>query len=228
VLWLLWLAFLVPLLFGLRVQRRLQEVFARYREVPNHNGVTGEQAARTLLDEHGLGRVRLESTPGELSDHYDGELDVLRLSDPVRTERSVAAMGIAAHEVGHAVQDAEGSRVYRARRTVGEPIAKLAPWSGLIFIGGFWLGIPVLMALSIALAIGLVVFAIVTVPVELGASRRALAMLMSTGLANPVEADAVRAVLRAAASTYFVNVISQLGWLVALVAISEAGRQAAT
>jgi Zn-dependent membrane protease YugP len=146
----------------------------------------------------------------------------------VGDDRSVAAMGIAAHEVGHALQDAEGSRVYRARRTVGEPVAQLAPWSGLIFIGGFWFGIPVLMALSIAFAAALVLFAAVTVPVELGASRRALEILMSSGLANASESDAVRSVLRAAAMTYFVNVISQLGWLVAIVAIAEAGRQAAT
>jgi Zn-dependent membrane protease YugP len=224
----LWLLLLAPLGLGLVVQRQLQTVFARYQKVPNHGDVTGAQVARALLDAHGLAKVRIESTPGELTDHYDGEQKVLRLSQVVGGERSVAAIGIAAHEVGHALQDAERNGVYRARKAVGEPIAAFAPWSFVVFIGGFWLGIPLLMVLSIAFAAGLALFAIVTVPVELGASRRAVELLQSTGLTDPREAKGVRTVLRAAAMTYFVGVVAQLGWLVALVATAEAARQVAT
>ena len=104
---LFWLLLLAPLVVGLLVQRRLRSVFARYRAVANRAGVTGAQLARTLLDAHGLGQVRLELTPGFLSDHYDGATHTLRLSEVVARERSVAAVGIAAHEVSHAYQDAE-------------------------------------------------------------------------------------------------------------------------
>ena len=132
----------------------------RYRRVPNRARVSGSEVATRLLGEHGLQRVRVEQTPGALSDHYDGTAGALRLSEPVATERSVAAMGIAAHEVSHAYQDADGNRAYRIRKAVAEPLAKFAPFSALFFIGGFWLGIPVLMALSLLYVFGLVVFAL--------------------------------------------------------------------
>jgi Zn-dependent membrane protease YugP len=225
---LFWLLLLAPLVVGLLVQRRLRSVFARYREVANRAGVTGAQLARTLLDAHGLGQVRLELTPGFLSDHYDGATHTLRLSEVVARERSVAAVGIAAHEVSHAYQDAEGSRVYRARRAVGEPLAKLAPWSGFFFIGGFWFDIPILMVLSIAYAAGMVVFALATLPVEFGASHRALALLRSTGFTDAEETDEIERVLRAAALTYVVGLLQQLGLLFALVLVAETARRLAT
>jgi hypothetical protein len=116
VVYLFWLLILVPVVAGLAAQQRLLSVFARYRGISNRAGVTGAQVARALLDAHGLARVRLELTPGFLSDRYDGEAQALSLSEVVAGERSVAAIGIAAHEVSHALQDAEGSRVYRVRR----------------------------------------------------------------------------------------------------------------
>ena len=225
---LFWLLLLAPLVVGLLVQRRLRSVFARYRAVANRAGVTGAELARTLLDAHGLGQVRLELTPGFLSDHYDGATHTLRLSEVVARERSVAAVGIAAHEVSHAYQDAEGSRVYRARRAVGEPLAKLAPWSGFFFIGGFWFDIPILMVLSIAYAAGMVVFALATLPVEFGASHRALALLQSTGFTDAEETDEIERVLRAAALTYVVGLLQQLGLLFALVLVAETARRLAT
>jgi Zn-dependent membrane protease YugP len=225
---LLWLLLLVPLIAGLLVQRRLHSIFTRYRAVANRAGVTGAELARALLDAHGLGRVRIERAPGFLTDHYDGAAGRLRLSDAVASERSVAALGIAAHEVSHAYQDAEGSRVYRARRAVGEPLARLAPWSGFFFIGGFWLDVPVLMVLSLAYVAGMVIFALATLPVEFGASRRALALLRVTRLTDAEETAEVRRVLRAAALTYVVGLLQQLGLLFALVLIAEATRRLAT
>ena len=225
---LFWLLLLLPLVAGLLVRRRLRSVFARYRAVANRAGVTGAQLARTLLDAHGLGAVRLELAPGFLSDHYDGSARTLRLSDVVARERSVAAMGIAAHEVSHAYQDAEGSRLYRARRVVGEPLARVAPWSGFLFIGGFWFGVPILMVLSVAYVAGMVVFALATLPVEIGASHRALALLRGAGLTDAEEAGEVGQVLRAAALTYVVGLLQQLGLLFALVLVAEATRRVAT
>lgn len=219
---LLWLLFVVPLLLSFAAQARVQRVFARYRAVPNHAGVTGAEVARALLDVHGLQAVRLQLLPGTLTDQYDPDRHVVGLSASVARERSVASMGIAAHEVSHVYQDADGNRAYRARRVIGEPLMRLAPWSGMVFIGGFWLGIPVLIVLSLVYACGLVLFAIATVPVETGASRRAMDLLRRTGLANDREAEGVGRVLRAAALTYIVGVLRQVAIFVALLAVAEA------
>jgi Zn-dependent membrane protease YugP len=140
----------------------------------------------------------------------------------VATERSVAAMGIAAHEVSHAYQDADGSRAYRIRKAVAEPLAKLAPFSALFFIGGFWFGIPLLAVLSLIYVAGLVIFALATLPVELGASRRALELLASSHLADAEEVSEVRSVLRAAAFTYVAGLARQIGFFAALVLVAEA------
>jgi Zn-dependent membrane protease YugP len=145
----LWLLLLAPVVLGLGAQRIVTHEFGRYRRVGNHAGVSGAEAARALLDAHGLDRVAVAAAPGTLTDAYDDAARELRLSEPVARERSVAALGVAAHEVGHAYQDAEGSRAYRLRKSVGEPLARLAPWSGLFFVGGFWFGVPILTALSL-------------------------------------------------------------------------------
>ena len=110
---------------------------------------------------------------------------------------------------------------------MAEPLARVAPWSGLFFIGGFWLGIPILMVLSVAYVAGLVLFALTTVPVELGASRRALRLLEGTGLTDAAETGAVRRVLRAAALTYVAGLLRQVGLFCALVLLGEAAREVA-
>src|SRR3954454_10716658 len=219
---LFWLLLLAPLVGGLFAQRRVTEVFKTYRGVPNRAHISGSEAATTLLGAHGLQRVRVESYPGSLTDHYDGAAGALRLSEPVATERSVAAMGIAAHEVSHAYQDADGSRAYRLRKAVAEPLSKFAPFSALFFIGGFWFGIPVLAVLSLIYVFGLVLFALATLPVELGASRNALDLLARSHLADAEEVGEVRSVLRAAAFTYIAGLARQLGFFAALLLVAEA------
>ena len=223
-----WLLLLVPLLLALGAQRLLQSVFRRYGAVANRAGVTGAEAARALLDAHGLQQVRLELVPGALTDHYDGEARALRLSEVVARGRSVAALGIAAHEVSHAYQDAEGSQVYRARHTIGEQLAQVAPWSGVFLLGGFWFDVPLLVVLSLVFVGGLVLFALATLPVELGASRRALKLLRETGLANATEVRGVRRVLTAAALTYVVGLLDRLGFFLAVLFLAEAARRGAT
>jgi uncharacterized protein len=218
----LWLLLLVPLGGGLLAQRRVQETFTMYRRIPNRARISGSEVAVQLLRAHGLERVRVEESPGSLTDHYDGAAGALRLSEPVATERSVAALGIAAHEVSHAYQDADGNRAYRIRKTVAEPLAKFAPFSAIFFIGGFWFGIPVLMVLSLIYVFGLVVFALATLPVELGASRRALELISTAHLADEEEVSEVRSVLNAAAFTYIAGLARQVGFFGALVLIAEA------
>jgi uncharacterized protein len=218
----LWLLLLVPLGGGLLAQRRVQETFTMYRRIPNRARISGSEVAVQLLRAHGLERVRVEESPGALTDHYDGAAGALRLSEPVATERSVAALGIAAHEVSHAYQDADGNRAYRIRKAVAEPLAKFAPFSAIFFIGGFWFGIPILMVLSLIYVFGLVVFALATLPVELGASRRALELLSTAHLADEEEVSEVRSVLKAAAFTYIAGLARQVGFFGALILVAEA------
>jgi uncharacterized protein len=224
----IWLLLLVPLLLGLAVQGLVRSVFRRYSALANHSGVTGAEAARTLLDAHGLQRVGIEIIPGFLTDHYDGRGKALRLSEPVGRERSVAALGIAGHEVSHAYQDAEGSRTYRGRQSIGEQLARVAPWSTFFLIAGFWFGVPLFIVLSLLFVGGLVLFALATLPVEIGASHRALGVLRQTGLADATEFYEIRRVLRAAALTYVVGILDRLGFFLVLLFVAEAARRVAT
>jgi Zn-dependent membrane protease YugP len=223
----IWLLLLLPFLLGLAAQGLVRAAFRRYGKIPNHSGVTGADAARALLDAHGLQPVRVEVIPGFLSDHYDGEAKALRLSEPVGRERSVAALGIAGHEVSHAYQDAEGSRTYRARHTIGKQLAQIAPWSSLFLIAGFWFGVPLFIVLSLFFVGGLVLFALATLPVEIGASQRALMLLRDTGLADAGEFREIRSVLRAAALTYAVGLFDRLGFFLVLLFVAEAARRMA-
>jgi Zn-dependent membrane protease YugP len=220
---LIWLIVLVPVALGVLAQRRVAATFRRYRAVPNHGGVTGAEVAGALLRAHGLSDIRVELAPGTLSDHYDPQAHALRLSRPVATEKSVAAIGIAAHEVAHAYQDAEGSRAYRARKRVGEPLQRLAPWSGIFLFGGLFFGSLPLLLLACLYMGGLVIFSIVTLPVELGASRRAVSLLQGTGVANAEEVPEVRHVLTAAAFTYAAGIAQQLGLFLAVLIAATAG-----
>ena len=224
----IWILLLAPFILGLAVQGLVRSVFRRYSTVANHSGVTGAEAARSLLDAHGLQSVGVEIIPGFLTDHYDGRAKALRLSEPVGRERSVSALGIAGHEVSHAYQDAEGSRTYRSRQTIGEQLERIAPWSTFFLIAGFWFGIPLFIVLSLLFVGGLVLFAIATLPVEIGASHRALGVLQQTGLADAMEFREIRRVLRAAALTYVVGILDRLGFFLVLLFVAEAARRVAT
>ena len=139
----------------------------------------------------------------------------------------MSALGIAGHEVSHAYQDAEGSRTYRARQSIGEQLAQFAPWSTFFLIAGFWFGVPLFIVLSLIFVAGLVLFALATLPVEIGASHRALMVLQQTGLADPGEFREIRRVLRAAALTYVVGLLDRLGFFLVLLFVAEAARRVA-
>jgi uncharacterized protein len=222
---LLWLLFLAPLAITLGTQQLLRGVYGRYSEIRNRAGITGAEAARALLDAHHLQRVGVQRTNGTLSDNYNGETKTLTLSRAVALEPSVAALGISAHEVAHAYQDAEGDRAYRARRSIGEPLAELAPWFTFCLLGGYWLGVPVLVLAALVYAAGLVVFAVATLPVEFGASHRALGVLREEGLTDAEEEKGVRRVLRAAALTYVVGLFDRLGYFLVLLVAAEVMRR---
>jgi len=202
-----YLLFALPaLLLAFYAQWRVSSAYGRYSRQPNGRGLSGYEAARILLRSAGLDDVRVEEVPGRLSDHYDPGKNVLRLSQGVAQNRSVASLGIVAHEVGHAVQDASHYAPLRVRSGL-VPVVRIGSWLGpLIFFAGFFLsaltGSTTIAWLGLFLFAGTVVFALVTLPVEFNASKRALQMLGSYQLADGRELGEVKQVLDAAALTY--------------------------
>ncbi|MDH7489809.1 MAG: zinc metallopeptidase [Anaerolineae bacterium] len=199
----MYLIFALPaLVLGLYAQMKIRTSYSKYLRVANARGLTGLNAARYLLDSAGLYNVEIEGTPGELSDHYDPSSRKLRLSRGVANSPSVAALGIVAHEVGHAMQHAEGYGPLRLRSAI-VPIVSIGTWLGpILFVIGFLLQAYDLAVLGVLAFAGAAVFSLITLPVELNASSRAMQMLTKTGLVTQQEYSGAKSVLSAAALTY--------------------------
>lgn len=183
-------------------QVRVKSTFQRYSEVRSSSGYTGARVAEELLRRQGITDVKVEPVSGMLADHYDPRARVLRLSPEVYGSDSLAALGVAAHETGHAVQHRVGYPALALRSAI-VPLAGVgtsAAW--ILFLLGLIFSQPALMDLGILLFLGYVLFALVTLPVEFNASARAVALLQGQGFVLPQEAQGVRAVLNAAALTY--------------------------
>ncbi len=200
---------LPPFLLVLYAQTRVRSAYERYSQQRNAYGLTGAEAARRLLDWAGLGHIPINVVPGTLSDNYDPRAKVLNLSQGVAASPSVASLGIAAHEIGHALQDAQSYAPLRARASI-VPIANIGSQLGfmLFFIGLF---IHPLAWIGVGLFAFFVLFTLVTLPVELNASSRARQLLASSGLASPAEMAGVSSVLNAAALTYVAALAQALG-----------------
>lgn len=198
-------------------QHKVKSTFSKYSEVPNQRRISGAETARFILDSKGLSDVPVEPVSGELTDHYDPRSRTLRLSTPVYGGRSVAALGIAAHEAGHALQHAEKYLPLQARGAL-VPVASLGSNFGLfIVIAGVLLQLTTLAWIGIAFFAAATVFALITLPVEFNASSRAMAELQTLGVVDRTEYDQNRKVLNAAAWTYIAGfaaaVVSLLYWV---------------
>ena len=212
---LFWVFVLPGLLLGLYAQSRIKLNVAKYSQVPTSDGITGAEVARRLLDAKGLQDVTIESTPGILSDHYDPRAKMLRLSQQVYFTPSVAAAGIAAHEAGHALQDAEDYFPMEVRTylvPIAQIAAQVAPW---LFISGLVLQLETLTWVGVILFGSSFLLAFLTLPVEFNASARARELLVSQGIIRGDEQLAgVERVLGAAAWTYVAAAVSAIGvWL---------------
>jgi Zn-dependent membrane protease YugP len=180
----------------------VSSTFQRYLRVASSSGLTGAQVARRILDSNGLYDVAVEQVGGHLTDHYDPRRKVLRLSAPVYGSTSVAALGVAAHETGHAIQHARNYVPLGIRNNLF-PIASIGSQMAFpLFIMGFVFQWDVLMLVGIWFFIAALAFQVVTLPVEFDASRRAIALLTNGGYIAPNEAPHAKAVLSAAALTY--------------------------
>lgn len=208
-----------PLLLGLWAQGRVRSAYERASRVRSRRGIRGVDAARTILDLEGVDGVRIESTPGHLSDHYHPLQRKLRLSEQVYGGDSLAAVGVAAHEAGHAIQHARRYVPMYVRSalvsltTFGSVLGQIALGVGvLLAFMGFLLGKWILLAGIIGYVL-VFLFTLVTLPVEFNASKRARAALVHHGLIGRDEVAEVKGVLDAAALTYVASTVSVLGAL---------------
>lgn len=207
------------LLLGLYAQFKVKSTFDRYSRIRTKSGLTAEQAARALLSRGGSANVTISRVNGSLTDHYDPSSKTLRLSDSVYGSDSVAAVGVAAHECGHALQEHDGYGLLKLR-TALVPVVNIGSSLYLpIFMAGLLFSWEPLQMVGI-LCFGLtLLFSLVTLPVEINASRRALGML--DGVLEAEELRGARAVLSAAALTYLASVISSALQLLRLILISR-------
>ena len=194
-----------PMILALYAQSKVKSTYAKFSKISARSRISGAETARRILQSSGASNVSVERAKGRLSDHYDPRKKVLRLSEGVHDSSSLAALGIAAHEAGHAVQDASGYAPLHIRNGI-YPIANLGSSLAfpLFFIGFIFSqsGPTIPMDLGILLFTGAVVFSLITLPVEFNASRRALALLSDGGYLQSDELVGARKVLSAAALTY--------------------------
>ena len=193
------------MIFALWAQTRVKHAYTKYSKIPTRAGLTGSDVAAIILENAGVRNVSLGMGPGEMTDHYDPATKRVNLSQGVGAGASIAALGIAAHEVGHAIQDAQGYAPMKLRHfmypvsSIGSTLAFPLIFAGLIFGGS---GFGFLLQLGIYLFAAAVAFTIVTLPVEFDASRRAVKALAVGGHLTDDEMSGVRKVLGAAAMTY--------------------------
>jgi len=212
---------IVPLLFGLWAQMKVKRTFAKYSKVAPRNGMTGAQAAAAVLRSSGLPQLSIRPVAGRLTDHYDPRNRTLNLSADVGEASSLAALGVAAHEAGHAIQDAKRYAPMRIRQTL-VPVATIG--QSLWFIPvvlGLIMGITGLVTVGLVLFAAIVLFQLVTLPVEFDASKRALVALEGQGLLAADEVPGAKAVLNAAALTYIAGFVAALGQLIYFFALSR-------
>ena len=211
---------LIPaLIFSLIAQLMVKGAFSKYSGVRNSRGYTGADAARAILDRNGLSYIRIEHINGELTDHYDPGANVIRLSDSVYNNDSVAAVGVAAHEAGHAVQYAEGYGPIKVRSAI-IPITQFGSnLSTPLVILGIIFSSNVLITAGILLFCTVVLFQAITLPVEFNASGRALKVLREEHFLDDDEMKGAKSVLPAAALTYVAAMFSALASLARLLLI---------
>jgi Zn-dependent membrane protease YugP len=216
---------LPALILSIYASMKVRSTFAYYSEIPNSRRLTGREAAEIILRSIGLDNVKIEPIPGTLTDHYDPTTKVLRLSEPVYSEPSVAALGVAAHEIGHAIQHATGYYALALRSSL-VPVANIGTNLAFpLFFLGFIFGSSSLMNIGILAFSLAVLFYLITLPVEINASKRAQEVLLSLGLVTQREAEGVKKVLNAAALTYLAAALTALLNLLRLILLANMRRR---
>lgn len=221
-----YLIFVVPaLILSLIAQASVSSTFSRWSKVTTRRNISGKEAAALLLRVNSISDVNIEPVAGKLTDHYSPTEKKLRLSEPVYNATTIAAVGVAAHETGHAIQHKVGYAPLWLRSTL-VPIANLGSGIGpYMVIAGLIFSVPPLTNLGILLFSGAVLFYLITLPVEFNASRRAVAILRQNAVLSEEELGGVKKVLTAAAMTYVASALTAVASLLRLVFLSRNRRR---
>ena len=211
----------IAFIASMLVQWRLKSAYAVWGKVKNSRNMTGAEAAARILQANGIRDVQVAPIPGKLTDHYDPRKKIVRLSEGNYGERSVAALGVAAHEVGHAMQDVQGYAPMKVRASL-VPVASLgSSMAPYMILGGMFLNATGLITIGIILFSAAVAFQFVTLPVEFDASRRAITQLDALGIVDPKEKAGVTRVLKAAGLTYVAAAATSFVYLLYFVLASR-------
>ena len=213
------------MIFALWAQFKVQSTYKKYASYPTRRGMTGAEAARRILDANGLSHVRIEHIRGELTDHFDPRENVIRLSDAVYDSKSAAAIGVASHEAGHAVQHAKGYAPIKLRAAI-VPVTRFGSMLAIpLFFIGLLMASDYLMLGGIVLYALIAFFQLVTLPVEFNASSRAMKAIRASGMLTDEECAASREVLTAAALTYVAALVTSLMTLLRLIILANGRRR---
>ena len=217
-----YLVLVVPtLLLSLYAQFKVKSAFSKYSQVQTMRKISGKEAAALLLRSNSISDVSIQRIGGSLSDHYDPSHKVLRLSEPVYDKTSIAAVGVAAHETGHAIQDKEKYGPLVLRSTL-VPVANIGSTAGpYLALAGIIFRMNLLLNIGIILFACAVLFYLITLPVEIDASRRALKVLEHNAVLNQEELKGAKKVLSAAALTYVASALTAMANLLRLILISR-------
>lgn len=198
-------------------QAKVKSTYNKFSRISNTRHITGAQAAYNVLSHYGIRDVKIECGSGKLTDHYDPRCNVIRLSPEVYSDASIASIGIACHEAGHAAQHAQNYLPIKIRNAI-LPVANFGSSAGvLIAILGYFLGFGILIDIGIILFAAVVVFQLVTLPIEFNASARAIKVIDETGMLLGEEKSGAKKVLTAAAMTYVASLLVSLMSLIRLI-----------
>ncbi|WP_461632652.1 zinc metallopeptidase [Labilibaculum euxinus] len=217
----IWIIFIAFTLLSWLVSSQLKARFKRYSQIPTANGMTGREVVEQMLRDHGVRGVRIGSVDGQLSDHYNPENKTINLSKDVYYGRSIASASVAAHETGHAIQHAEAYAWLQMRSALVPIVSFSSNWiqwlllAGIVMVNTF----PQLLLTGIVLFAGTTLFSIITLPVEVDASRRALVWLKTSGITTHETQKSAFDALKWAAYTYFIAALSSLATLLYYVMI---------
>lgn len=205
------------MLLAVWAQYKVKSTYNKFSKVGNSKGITGAYAAQAVLTHYGISDVRIEQVSGKLTDHYDPKSKVIRLSEGVYGSSTIAAVGIACHEAGHAAQHAQDYVPIKIRNSL-VPVCNIGSSLGIpLAILGYFLGFEPLIAFGLLLYAAIALFQVATLPVELNASRRALKVIDDTGLLYGEEQSGAKKVLIAAAMTYIASMLVAIANLLRLV-----------
>lgn len=203
------------------VKRWLNATYRKWSAVPNQYNITGAETAAGILKANGITNVQIQRVKGRLTDHFDPQKDILRLSESNYGQRSIAAMAVSAHEAGHAIQDATGDVRLKLRKYLVPLAAFGSRFGGMVVMAGFLTGGGMVLRIGAFLLLGTVLFQIATLPVEFNASRRALKNLEALGVTDPEDTEGAKKVLTAAAFTYVAAAATATAYFATLIATSR-------